>query len=305
MLERLAPSRSKAARRSRRHRRRFVRLLPLVAIGFSTSAQQAPDALGEYALGRHDGGSVELPRRLTEISGLAISQDGRLWAHDDERATLFEVDPESGEILQSFSLGDPAVSGDFEGIATIGDRLFLVTSEGELYEFRAPAAGTADGVAVRFTRHDGLRKRNCEVEGLDHDASTNTLLLACKTTSGRALRNRLVVFGFSLDRMTALDQPIFAAPLDFLKRFDLDEELSPSGVALHPIAKTVFILAARQNLVVELARDGTPLGARELSGQNHRQAEGIVFLPDGTLIIVDEGGSDHAKLTRYSMGARD
>lgn len=271
-------------------------LLPAVAFGFSTPTRQTPGVLGEYALGRRDGESVELPRQLTEISGLAVSEGGRVWAHDDERAIISELDPSSGEIVQSFSLGDPVASGDFEGIASVGDRLFLITSGGELYEFRAAAEGTT----VPFARYRGLRQRNCEVEGLDHDASTNTLLLACKTTSGRALRDRLVVFGFSLDRMTALDQPVFAAPFDFLKGFDLDDELNPSGVALHPIANTVFILAARQNLIVELARDGTPLAARKLSGRNHRQAEGIAFLPDGTLIITDEGGGDRAKLTRYS-----
>ena len=48
-----------------------------------------------------------LPRRLREISGLAVTSDGRLFGHDDERAVIYEIDVEGGQIVKSFAIGDP------------------------------------------------------------------------------------------------------------------------------------------------------------------------------------------------------
>ncbi|MGE0352695.1 MAG: hypothetical protein AB7Q69_05580, partial [Gemmatimonadales bacterium] len=75
-----------------------------------------------------------LPRALTEISGLAMNAEGRLFAHDDERGIIFEVDYRSGRILRSFSLGRRGLRGDYEGIAVVGQSIWLVTSDGTLYE---------------------------------------------------------------------------------------------------------------------------------------------------------------------------
>ena len=67
-----------------------------------------------------DGGSQEtLSRRLEEISGLAVTREGRVFAHNDERAVFYELDPGSGEILKAFSAGIGGIPGDFEGIAIL------------------------------------------------------------------------------------------------------------------------------------------------------------------------------------------
>jgi uncharacterized protein YjiK len=194
-----------------------------------------------------------------------------------------------------FTVGEKAVRGDFEGIAIAGARYFLVTSAGGIVEF----ADAGNGEWVPYFTHRGLPAEDCEVEGLEYDARTDSLLLACKTPHAKSIRDQLVIFAFSLARMSAEPQPRFAVPLDFLKTADLGSRLSPSGLAIHPTAGTIFVLAGRENLLVELSSDGRPLGARRLAGRNHRQAEGIAFSADGTLWIADEGGNGRAKLTRY------
>ena len=55
---------------------------------------------------------LELPGRLDEISGLAMSPDGRLFAHNDERATVHEIDPSAGEVGKRFSAGDEPLRGE-------------------------------------------------------------------------------------------------------------------------------------------------------------------------------------------------
>jgi uncharacterized protein YjiK len=259
----------------------------------------AQGVIDRYALGRRDGQQVNLPRALREISGLAISRDGRFFAHGDEQADIFEIDPLTGRAMRRFSLGEKTARGDFEGIAIAGSRFFLVTSAGGIVEF---AAGT-DGERVDYTVHRGLPGEDCEVEGLEYDAHSDSLLLACKTAFSKPLESRLVVFAFPLASMNAESQPRLSSPLDFLIAADLGDEVSPSGIAIHPIAGTIFVLAAQQHLLVELSAEGQPLGARRLSDRSHRQPEGIAFALDGTLWIADEGGNGRAALTRYAMTA--
>ena len=58
----------------------------------------------------------KLPKRLREISGLAMLAGNRLLAHDDERGVVVEIGYRDGSIVKAFALGgrrDP-VADDFE-----------------------------------------------------------------------------------------------------------------------------------------------------------------------------------------------
>lgn len=258
------------------------------------SISQTKGVLSSYTLDRQ-APAVRLPRTLAEVSGLAITADGRVFAHDDERAVLSQVDPGSGRIVKSFHLGGRAGRGDFEGIEVVGDRFFLTTSGGTLYEFHE----AADGAEARYRAVDTGLGRRCEIEGLAHDARAGRLLLACKTTSGKALDGRLVVFAVRLSDLALEANPGFAIPLSFLDHAGYGRELHPSGIAVHPKSGTLFVIAARERLILELSPRGAVLGVRELP-KGHPQPEGIAFLADGTMLIADErrGGG---LLTRYPM----
>jgi hypothetical protein len=92
-----------------------------------------------------------LPKRLDEISGLALSTDDRLFAHDDgNAASSTRIDWHRGRIVKGFALGDPPVKDDFEGIAIAGTDFYLVTSGGVLY--RAPGE-RRHARTVRTHRH--------------------------------------------------------------------------------------------------------------------------------------------------------
>ncbi|WP_238314696.1 hypothetical protein, partial [Methylobacterium crusticola] len=69
--------------------------------------------------------------------------DNRLLAHNDEKGIIYELDYQKGAIVKAFQLADRVapVAADFEGIATVDDRVYLVTSSGRLYECSEGAAG--------------------------------------------------------------------------------------------------------------------------------------------------------------------
>src|SRR5574339_266282 len=80
-----------------------------------------------YDLASAPAASVRLPAELHEISGLAVSADGRVFAHGDEEGTIYQLDPRSGRVTKQFALAaegdtpdlgkkqrDGRVAGDFE-----------------------------------------------------------------------------------------------------------------------------------------------------------------------------------------------
>ena len=114
--------------------RRAVWFASIVALSLVSATQVPPTLTERYDLENRTS-RVNLPRRLDEASGLAVTTDGRVFMHGDERAVVYQVDPAEGTVLKEFSLGVPVLSGDFEGIAIAGDRFFLINSQGLLLEF--------------------------------------------------------------------------------------------------------------------------------------------------------------------------
>jgi uncharacterized protein YjiK len=260
--------------------------VPILAAADASGPQAPPGVLAHYELSATAGVRHALPQALAEISGLATGADGRLFAHGDERAIVYQLDPQSGRVVTRFWLGRSGIQGDFEGIAIAGERFFLVESQGTLYEFREGR----DREPVRYHAvATGLAGR-CEVEGLAYDARTDALLLACKTTSGAALRNHVVVFSFSLAEMKLEPTPRLRIPLGALAPLGLKESFHASGIEVHPSGSLVLV-AARDGAILEVSRDGRLLFARRLERRWHPQAEGIAFLRDGSLVLADEAQS--------------
>ena len=245
-----------------------------------------------------------LPRRLQEISGLAMTSDHRLLAHNDEVGVVFEIDYRDGSIVKEFQLADMAdpVADDFEGIAVADGRIYLVTSAGRLYECREGDAGES----VLFRVHATGVGRDCEIEGLTYDAGRRELLLMCKDARSEDLAGRLAMYRWSVDEQRLSADPPTVLPVrDFARRIG-SNRYWPSGIERHPASGNYFVVAARQGAIAEMTPAGEVLAARRFTAGWHRQVEGIAFAADGALIVADEGGGGRASLTVYpAPGTRD
>ena len=234
-----------------------------------------------------------LPPGLTEISGLAVSPNGRLFAHDDESAVIYEIDVGAQRPVRAFTLGDPPLSGDFEGLAiTPAGDFWLTTSAGVLYQFREGA----DGEAVPWRRHDAQLAEICEVEGLAYLATDESLILACKHNKTADMRDDVILRSWRVGQAEATPwlraRQGDAAAAAGVRRF------RPSAVDIDPQTGRILLLAGADRAYAEFTPQGALLNARSLR-REHRQAEGLAVLPDGALAIADEGGRDAALISIY------
>jgi len=239
----------------------------------------------------------DLPGRLDEVSGLAFTPDGRLFAHDDERGRVHEIDPVTGEVGKRFDLGPGELQDDFEGIAVVGERFFLISSTGRLYEFREGA--DRENVEYRVT-DAGLGGR-CEVEGLDYDADLDALLVACKVTIPESddIVVHVVPMAPDVER-----PPVVRARKAELAAFGLPTAFDPSGITVTPVG-TWMLVSGRHEAIVEIDRKGSVLAAVALRKGRHPQPEGIALGDDGTLYISDEKNGQEARLTAYAPRAAE
>jgi uncharacterized protein YjiK len=237
--------------------------------------------------------TVTLPKKLNEISGLAITGDNRLFAHNDEVGTIYEIDISTLEILNEFYLGEKKIKKDFEGIAVVKDSFFLVTSSGVIYKF----SYLDNEKNVDYKKFKTILSTKYNVEGLCYDKATNSLLLACKDYAGKNLKDYKAIFTFDLSKYKLQEEPRFLINLDSLKNKFKINNFSPTGIEVHPNSGNVFILSSHEKAIVELSSNGNLLNAVKLKSKNHRQPEGIAFLSDLTLLISDEGQNKKGKLT--------
>ncbi len=277
--------------------RRVVWFASTVALSLVAATQVPPVLTERYDLENRTS-RVSLPHRLDEASGLAVTRDGRVFTHGDERAVVYRVDPAEGTVLKEFSLGVPVLPGDFEGIAIAGDRFFLINSQGLLLEFRE---GTADeSVSVRGV-DTGLSER-CEVEGLAFEPATQALVAACKTVPRRD-EDFIVLYRIRLSDLSVRPEPI-RVPLEDLETVGLPSRFAPSGVEVDPEVGTLILVSARQEAILEITAAGQVVSAFHLGSRRHPQTEGISFLPDGTLLLADESQDGRAHVTAYSRRPR-
>lgn len=256
-------------------------------------------SLASYSLAAETATHWKLPRRLAEISGLAMTTDHRLLAHNDEKGVVYEIDYRNGSIVKAFQLADMAtpVADDFEGIATVDDQVYLVTSAGRLYE----CGEGADGEPVLFNSYATGVGRDCEIEGLAYDESRRALLLMCKNPRRADLEEQLAIYHWSIDEKQLNEAGRTVIPVIEFSRHIGGKKFQPSGIERHPVSGNYFVVAARQGAIAEITPGGQVVAAKQFSAQWHRQAEGITFAADGALIVADEGAGGKARLTLYPV----
>ena len=245
---------------------------------------------------------ISLPKSLDEVSGLTFLNKNTLLCIDDERGDVFEVDIKTSEI-KKFPFGK---NRDYEGIELVGDKLWVVKSNGNLSRIKDYSS---DNPKVKHYK-TALKQEN-DVEGLCYDPVNNALLLACKGypyIDEKGGKNTKGVFAYGLDEKKLKKKPVIKIDLDDIKTLKKYNKLSlfgsdflselnpakgdasfqPSGIAIHPKTGNIYIIASVGKLLLVLGQDGGFLYAQSLPPSVFRQPEGICFDNKSRLFISNE-----------------
>ena len=222
---------------------------------------------------------------LLEISGLALTADGRLFAHADENGLVYEIGYRSGRLGKVFSIGDPPVIADFEAITSVADTLFMLTSKGVFYQFLAGE----EGAKVPFAMHDTGLEQACEFEGAAYDSTQGSMLMVCKSvyTEG-ALRDSLVIYRWGMHAGSDSTAPRITSPLEPITGPNGWDGFHPSDLTIDPLTGNYVIISAQERGLVVIKPTGELVSAKPL-GKALSHAEGVAISKDGILIISTEG----------------
>ncbi|MFL5494326.1 MAG: hypothetical protein ACJ8DC_08095 [Gemmatimonadales bacterium] len=267
-----------------------------IVLARSASAQRA-GALAHYDLGGAGDSRIELPKSLAELSGLAFSADGRLLGHGDEEAVISRIDLADGAPIERFAFTDKrgVLHGDFEDIQVVGDRVFLVTSSGEVFEGRS----REDGGSIEAVRLSGGLTGVCSVEGMAWDQPSRSLLLLCKQVRSKRWRDDVVILAVSPETGRFEEKPRMIIPEPELERVTGARHFNGSAMARHPSTGTYILVASAQHAYAEVDGRGKVIAGGRLDPGRHRQTESIAIAPDLTLLIGDEAAGKTATITSY------
>ncbi len=235
---------------------------------------------------------------LREISGLSgTHKKGVLCAVSDERGEIFFISAATGTVLQRILFRE---KGDFEGVEMVQNRLYAVRSNGQLYEI--------EGWKRRKPRvkcHETPLTKSDDVEGLAYDSNKGVLLLACKGIPDSAHERR--IYAFDLLGKSLIETPVYRIDPHQINEHvpyaegEKQHFFSPSGIAIHPSMREVFILSTSlKRLAVLDYSTGSLRYVTRLDRDVMPQPEGIAFDAEGRLFIASEGKKGKGLLLCFS-----
>lgn len=245
-----------------------------------------------------------LPLELREISALTFSPDDKyLLCLQDEQGTVYGLDPQSGERLTHWRVTG---KGDFEGIEMVDSTLYLLRSDGII--FRTEWRGGPDTLVERI---DPGFPIGTDVEGLGYDPVRGSLLLGIKDfQEGNSSTSTLIkgwvhwdlnkpkpdsqIYGITQAALrqailNEADKNVKGRLIDWLDHDEKLFPLGPSGVAINPATREIWMLSARGKLLLVFGPEGNYLHLYALNPTVLPQPEGIAFNKRGDLFIASEG----------------
>ena len=247
---------------------------------------------------------IMLPSILHEISGITFIDNSTIACIQDEKGILFIYDIVNNKLKSQRTF---STDGDYEGIARAGKTIYVLRSDGTLFEI-ADYSSAKSKVSIFNT---GIPAK--DNEGLCYDQKNNRLLIACKGKTGDEdkIKNKRFIYAFNLKTKTLVKDPLFVFDVKELRTFaekqkkggegkDPDFNLETSAIAIHPLSGKLYLLSASDNLLFVFNMNGTIDSIVKLKNKIFPQAEGITFMPEGDMLISNEGRDKEASLLRFN-----
>lgn len=261
----------------------------------------------------------KLPGELKEISGLQAINDHQIACIQDEDGYLYIYDLEEGTISQKIKFDK---GRDYEGLALAGNDMYILESDGDLYHI--PDFNTNEKELKARKIETGLKRDN-NTEGACYDNDHSRLLIACKDDPGKGLKGKKAIYAFDLGREAIGKRPAYIIDAKEVETTLLKDGFSsfsykikkalsagnisglfkPSGIAIHPIQKNIYVISAANKLLAVLDQKGKLKHVYDFGSSFFMQPEGITFTSNGDLYISNEGNGRKANILKYSYDPKN
>ena len=211
-------------------------------------------------------------------------------------STIFK----KNNIVEQYTFGK---DGDYEGVEMIEETAYVLKSNGDVYQFNLSESINARKIETDLTRKN-------DAEGLGFHEDFMDLLIACKEDPGTKKVD--IEKSRAIYRIDILEKDFKKKPkylIDgksynkMLEQKDLSKKkhrpFKPSGVAVHPKSKDVFVIGTVGKMMVILNSEGEIKDLIPLDPELFWQPEGICFNPKGELFISSEGRGKKGYILKF------
>jgi uncharacterized protein YjiK len=245
--------------------------------------------------------SVTLPSILHEISGITHVDSSLFACIQDEKGILFFYDLAKNDISNQMEF---FIKGDYEGITRVEDTIYVLRSDGTLFEIPDYKSGSA--IATPYPTEIPCKNN----EGLCYDSKNRRLLIACKENTGKGdlSKDERYIFAFDLRSKRLVKEPVFSIDVSSLKDFAIKHQVDlplkgkkkssssepvfkyhPSAIGIHPLTGRLYLLSADDYLLFIFDMNGKIEHMVKLNPLLFLQSEGIAFFDNGDMVISNEG----------------
>lgn len=253
-----------------------------------------------------------LPESLHEISGLAIIDSTTIACIQDENGILFFYDIKLHKIKREFTFG---LDGDYEGITLVDKVLYILRSDGVLFEIKDYAT-KKPSIKTYATQIPALNN-----EGLCYDVANNRLLIGAKGRINKdpQFRDQRIIYAFDLKTKSLNSKPLFNLNINDINLssklsganlpkkkdkkgnvYETGFKFNTSEIAIHPITKQLYVLSATDHCLFIFNMNGTLENTKQLDPILFNKSEGLSFFLNGDLIISNEGQAHEPTLLRFN-----
>lgn len=249
-----------------------------------------------------------MPNKLEEISGISYVAPNHLICVEDETGHVYHYDLKLRDLVSEWKFSG---SGDYEDILYYSDSVFVLESDGDIYQFHYSEAG-----AKEATKYENPLSIKNDTEGLGFDPDSQSLLIACKEK--RDLDGKKAegwnIYSFELTTKSMNRDPFYSLTSKKLKtffeeyrNFEYDEErieVKPSAIAFNPLDNNFYILASVGKMIVVIDQRKNIKATYSIPAKLLEQPEGITFSPAGDMWISSEGVDGPGRILSFKPETR-